>query len=46
MVVCAGIGDPVLTNQVVMDSSLLQYKETINQSPVIHIMNQFQPEEE
>jgi hypothetical protein len=42
---CAGIGDPVLTNQVTMDSSMLQYKEAINQSPVIKIMQLFQPEE-
>jgi hypothetical protein len=35
------MGDPVLTNQVTMDSSLLQYKEIVNQSPVIEIMKQF-----
>lgn len=41
----AGMGDPVLTNQVTVDSSLLQYKEIVNQSPVIQIMQQFPPEE-
>jgi hypothetical protein len=39
------MGDPVLTNQVTIDSSLLQYKETVLQSPVFQIMEQFPPED-